>query len=39
MLEILRVVREEEAAAPNTKLSTADALPTLSANRSTEPRP
>ena len=38
VLEILRVVREEEPPRPSTKLSTADALPTLSANRSTEPR-
>ena len=38
MLEILRVVREEEPPRPSTKLSTADALPTLSANRGTEPR-
>ncbi len=36
LLEILRVVREEEPPRPSTKLSTADALPTLSANRSTE---
>src|SRR5262249_35407230 len=38
MLEILRVVREEEPPRPSTKLSTADALPALSAYRSTEPR-
>ena len=38
VLEMLRVVREEEPPRPSTKLSTADALPTLSANRSTEPR-
>ena len=37
LLEILRVVREEEPPKPTTKLSTADALPTLSANRGTEP--
>ena len=37
LLEILRVVREEEPPRPSTKLSTADALPTLSANRGTEP--
>jgi eukaryotic-like serine/threonine-protein kinase len=36
-LEILRVVREEEPPKPSTKLSTADALPSLSAQRSTEP--
>jgi serine/threonine protein kinase/tetratricopeptide (TPR) repeat protein len=38
MLEILRVLREEEPARPSTRLSTDDALPTLSANRGTEPR-
>ncbi len=38
LLEILRVVREEEPLRPSTKLSTADALPTLSANRATEPK-
>ena len=38
LLEILRVVREEEPPRPSTKLSTADALPSLSANRSTEPK-
>ncbi len=38
LLEILRVVREEEPLRPSTKLSTADALPTLSANRGTEPK-
>jgi serine/threonine protein kinase len=37
MLEILRVIREEEPAKPSTKVSTADALPSLAANRSTEP--
>ena len=37
VLEMLRVVREEEPPRPSTKLSTADALPTLSATRSTEP--
>ena len=37
LLEILRVVREEEPPKPSTKLSTADALPTLSANRGTDP--
>src|SRR6187397_3643259 len=35
---MLRVVREEEPSRPSTKLSTADALPTLSANRGTEPK-
>jgi len=38
LLEILRVVREEEPPKPSTKLSTADALPTLSASRGTEPK-
>jgi serine/threonine protein kinase len=38
MLEILRVIREEEPLRPSTKLSTADALPSLSANRGTEPK-
>lgn len=37
MLEILRVIREEEPSKPSTKLSTADGLPTLAANRGTEP--
>lgn len=38
MLEMLRVVREEDPPHPSTKISTADALPTLSANRATEPK-
>jgi eukaryotic-like serine/threonine-protein kinase len=38
LLEILRVVREDEPPRPSTKLSAAEALPTLSANRGTEPR-
>jgi serine/threonine protein kinase/Tfp pilus assembly protein PilF len=37
VLEMLRVIREEEPSKPSTKLSTSDALPTLSANRGTEP--
>jgi serine/threonine protein kinase/lipopolysaccharide biosynthesis regulator YciM len=37
MLEILRVIREEEPPKPSTKVSTADALPNLAANRSLEP--
>jgi serine/threonine protein kinase/tetratricopeptide (TPR) repeat protein len=37
LLEILRVVREEEATRPSSKLSTADELPILSVNRGTEP--
>ena len=38
LLEMLRVVREEEPPKPSTKLSTADALPSLSANRGIEPK-
>jgi eukaryotic-like serine/threonine-protein kinase len=38
MLEMLRVIREEEPPRPSTKLSTADALPSLSASRGTEPK-
>ena len=38
LLEIFRVIREVEPPRPSTKLSTADALPTLSANRGTEPK-
>ena len=37
MLEMLRVIREEEPPKPSTRLSTADGLPTLAANRGTEP--
>ena len=37
VLEMLRVIREEEPPRPSTKLSTADGLPTLAANRGTEP--
>src|SRR5438046_3036717 len=37
MLEMLRVIREEEPSKPSTKLSTADGLPALAANRGTEP--
>src|SRR5262249_4868749 len=33
----LRVIREQEPSKPSTKLSTADGLPTLAANRGTEP--
>ena len=32
MLEMLRVIREQEPSKPSTKLSTADGLPTLAAN-------
>src|SRR4029434_957094 len=38
MLEIRRIIREEEPPKPSTKLSTADSLPTLAANRGTEPK-
>jgi serine/threonine protein kinase/tetratricopeptide (TPR) repeat protein len=37
LLEILRIVREVEAPLPSAKLSTIDTLPSLAANRSTEP--
>ena len=37
LLEILRVVREEEPQRPSVKLSTADAKASISANRSSEP--
>lgn len=36
--EVLRVVREEEPQRPSTRLSTADALPSLAVNRGMEPR-
>jgi serine/threonine protein kinase len=38
MLEMLRVVREVEPPRPSTKLSTAKKLPTLAAQRNTEPK-
>ena len=37
MLEMLRMVREVDPPRPSTKLSTADALPNIAANRSIEP--
>ena len=37
MLEMLRVIREQEPSKPSTKLSTSEELPTLSANRGSEP--
>lgn len=37
MLEMLRMVREEEPSKPSTKVSTADALPNIAANRGVEP--
>jgi serine/threonine protein kinase/tetratricopeptide (TPR) repeat protein len=36
-LEMLRVIREQEPPKPSTRLSTAEGLPTLAANRGTEP--
>src|SRR6185437_13276859 len=38
MLEVLRAVREEEPPRPSTRLSTSDELPTVAANRGTEPK-
>jgi tetratricopeptide (TPR) repeat protein len=37
MLEMLRVIREEEPSKPSTKLSSSERLPTLAANRGMEP--
>jgi eukaryotic-like serine/threonine-protein kinase len=37
MMEMLRVIREQEPSKPSTKLSSSDALPSLSTNRGTEP--
>src|SRR5262249_33912480 len=37
VLEVLRVIREQEPPTPSTKLSTAEGLPALAANRGTEP--
>jgi tetratricopeptide (TPR) repeat protein/serine/threonine protein kinase len=37
LLEILRVIREQEPTKPSTKVRTAEGLPTLAANRGTEP--
>jgi WD40 repeat protein len=37
LLEVLRTIREQDPPKPSTKLSTADGLPTLAANRGTEP--
>jgi tetratricopeptide (TPR) repeat protein/serine/threonine protein kinase len=37
MLEMLRVIREQEPTKPSAKLSTTEGLPTLAANRGTEP--
>src|SRR5207248_2230309 len=38
LLEVLRVIREEEPPKPSTRLSTAAELPSIAANRNTEPR-
>jgi WD40 repeat protein len=37
VLETLRIIREQEPAKPSMRLSTAEGLPTLAANRGTEP--
>src|SRR5262249_20182749 len=37
VLEMLRLIREQEPPRPSTKLSTAEGLPTLASNRGTEP--
>src|SRR5947209_6087500 len=37
VLEMLRVIREQEPTKPSAKLSTAEGLPTLATNRGTEP--
>src|SRR5262249_22114717 len=37
VLEMLRVIREQEPPKPSARLSTAEGLPTLAANRGTEP--
>jgi tetratricopeptide (TPR) repeat protein/serine/threonine protein kinase len=38
MLEVLRLIREEESPTPSTRLSTAEALPRIAADRGVEPR-
>jgi WD40 repeat protein/serine/threonine protein kinase len=38
ILELLRLVREEEAPRPSTRLSTSERLPSIAANRRTEPK-
>jgi serine/threonine protein kinase/Flp pilus assembly protein TadD len=38
LLEILRIIREEEPPRPSTRLSTTDQLPSIAANRGLEPR-
>jgi len=38
ILELLRLIREEEAPRPSTRLSTTEGLPSIAANRGTEPK-
>jgi serine/threonine protein kinase/tetratricopeptide (TPR) repeat protein len=38
LLEALRIIREEETPRPSTRLSTAEELPAIAANRGTEPK-
>jgi serine/threonine protein kinase/tetratricopeptide (TPR) repeat protein len=38
LLEVLRLIREEESPKPSTRLSTAEGLPSIAANRGTEPK-
>ena len=38
MLEVLRLIREEEAPKPSTRLSTTDEMPSVAANRGLEPK-
>src|SRR5262249_17997539 len=38
LLEVLRVIREEEPQKPSTRLSTTEELPTIAANRNLEPK-
>jgi serine/threonine protein kinase len=38
LLEVFRMIREQEPPRPSTRLSTSEGLPTLAANRRTEPR-
>src|SRR5213078_4298706 len=37
-LEVLRLIREEETPKPSTRLSTAEGLPSIAANRGLEPK-
>jgi serine/threonine protein kinase len=38
LIEVLRVIREDEPPWPSARLSTADSLPTIAANRHTDPK-